>query len=85
MEMGVSAELVVEANKTLPTDMNMLSRQQLVDFKVLFDPDHYGPWRIEAARNGLVAFSRSEDERRQMTIYCTRAHRPELLISYRNM
>ena len=53
MEMGASAQLVVEANKTLPTDMNLLSKQQLIDFKVSFDPDHYGPWGIEAARNGL--------------------------------
>ena len=70
MEMGVSAELVIEANKTLPTDMNILSKQQLTDFKVSFDADHYGPWKIEAHRNGLVAFSRTQDEKRQMTIYC---------------
>lgn len=85
MEMGASAQLVVEANKTLPTDMNLLSKQQLIDFKVSFDPDHYGPWGIEAARNGLVAFSRSQDDKRQITIYCAKPHRPELLITYKDM
>jgi len=85
MEMGVSAELVIEANKTLPTDMNILSKQQLTDFKVSFDADHYGPWKIEAHRNGLVAFSRSQDEKRQMTIYCVGSRGAELLVTYSDM
>jgi hypothetical protein len=84
MEMGASAELVIEANKTSPDHMNLLSKQQLVDMKVSFDPEHYGPWRVEAHRNGLVAFSRSQDEKRQMTIYCLVSHRAELLLTYTN-
>ncbi len=85
MEMGVSAELVIEANKTLPTEMNVLSKQQLTDFKVSFDASYYGPWRIEAHRNGIVAFSRTQDEKRQMTIYCSVSRSAEMLVTYKDL
>src|SRR5262249_52467950 len=85
LEMGASAELVVEANKTLPIDMNILSKQQLTDFRVSFDPEHYGPWKIEAYRNGIVTFSRSQDEKRQMTFYCAGSRATILLVTYNDM
>jgi hypothetical protein len=85
MEMGVSAQLVIEANKTPPTEMNVLSKQQLIEFRVSFDAHHYGPWGLEPYRNGLVAFSRTQDGARQMTLYCTNSNRAELLITYNNV
>jgi hypothetical protein len=80
--MGASAGLVVEANKTLPTDMNIISKQRLTDFGVSFDPEHYEPWKIEAYRNGIVTFSRSQDEKRQMTVYCAGSRATILLVTY---
>jgi len=85
LEMGASAQLVIEANKTLPNDMNLLSKQQLIDFRVSFDPHHYGPWGIEPSRNGLVAFTRTQDEKHQMTVYCFNSHRAELLVTYQDV
>ena len=82
MEMGVSAQLVIEANKTLPTDMNVLSKQQLIEFRVSFDAHHYGSWALAPYGNGLVAFSRTEDAKRQMTLYCVTSNRAELLITF---
>ena len=82
IEMGASAELVVEANKTPPTEMAVLTQERLTNFRVAFDPKRYGDWKLEAHRSGLLAFSRTQDEKSQMTIFCDASGRSKLLITY---
>jgi hypothetical protein len=45
IEMGVDAGLVVQANKTDPTDMYLLTDKELIDLRVSFDPKRYGSWK----------------------------------------
>ena len=86
IEMGANAELVIEANKTPPTEINTLTEKQLLALRVKFDPEKYTPWSLEAFRNGLVIYSRSEDENKQITIFCADGGRQaELLIAYKEM
>src|SRR5450759_4868162 len=83
IEMGANAELVIEANKTPPTEINTLTEKQLLALRVKFDPEKYTPWSLEAFRNGLVIYSRSEDKNKQITIFCADGgRRAELLIAY---
>jgi hypothetical protein len=82
MEMGVSANLVIEANNTPPTEMNLLTKKQLTDYRVTFEPKLYSDWKLEAFRKGIVAYSRSQDEKNQMSIFCVASGRGELLITY---
>jgi hypothetical protein len=82
IEMGVSADLVAEANKALPSQMNMLSKKQLEQFRVVFDPKSYSNWKLEPYRNGLIAYSQTQDQKNKMTIFCTASRRAKLLVTY---
>lgn len=82
IEMGASAELVVEANKTSPAEMNVLTKKQLEEYRVAFEPRRYGGWKLEAFRKGVVTYSRTQDENSQMSIFCFAPGRNELLITY---
>ena len=81
LEMGVKPELVVEANRTAPTDISLPDDRQLLDFRVAFEAKRYGEWKLQAYRNGLLAYSVTQDEKNQMTLLCVRG-RSELLITY---
>ena len=82
IEMGASPELVVEANKTLPTRIHLLSAKELKSFKVSYDPDRYGEWKLAAYRKGLVAYSRTESQLTQMTLFCRAPGHTELMVNY---
>ena len=84
IEMGIKAELVVAANKTAPTEMNLLTREELAEFRVIYDPKEYGEWKLEAYRRGLLAYSRTQDEKQQMTVFCDGSHNAKMLVTYSN-
>jgi hypothetical protein len=50
--------------------------------RVSFDPKRYGNWTLEPYRDGLVAFSRTQDNTTQLTLFCAGPGRAELLVSY---
>ena len=83
IEMGASAELVIEANKTLPTEMNLLTKKQISNFRIAYNPREYGDWKLEAYRSGLITYSRTQDEKTQMTVFCGASRRAELVISFK--
>src|ERR1700749_3392638 len=39
-------------------------------------------WSLEAYRDGLVAFSRTQDYRAQLSVFCSGPGRAELLVTY---
>ncbi|WHQ68613.1 hypothetical protein [Methylorubrum extorquens] len=84
VEMGVDPRLVVEANKALPSEIFKPVDGQLKDWKVRYDPKAYGKWQTEAYKDGIVIFSRTQDERSQTTLFCTRGG-AELLISHKGL
>lgn len=83
IEMGASAKLVVEANKTPPTKTYLLSKNQLMEFRVAFDPARYDDWKLKVFENGIVAYSQSQDEKKSMKIFCGSHGQATLLVTYR--
>lgn len=81
LEMGVSGDLMVEANKTSPADMNILSLKKLTAYRVAFDPKRYEEWNLKAYRNGLVTESRTQDKKNKMTIFCDASGLAKLLLT----
>jgi hypothetical protein len=70
VRMGTDAQLVVVASKTPPTDMHILSEAEARELRVTWSPDDFGPWQIEPYGEGLVAFSRSQDKKKTLTMFC---------------
>lgn len=81
VEMGVDSRFVSKASSILPTNMHFLSDQELDEWKVRYDPDLIGSWKIEPWRKGVVAFAKSADERTTATVYCASDKVPQLLIT----
>lgn len=83
IEMGADPLLVIEATRTLPNAMKMLDADELIRTKVNFDPETYSPWTVEEYRGGVILVSRTADEQRQMTLFCTKSKRFELVLTFR--
>jgi hypothetical protein len=70
MQMGIHPSIVSLMVGTSADDIRWLTLDEVRSTKIAFDPSHFLPWAIEPYRQGLVAFSRSEDEKKQLTLYC---------------
>lgn len=84
VEMGVDPRIVVQANSALPNEIFKPTDGQLKDWKVRYDPKAYARWQAEAFKDGIVIFSRTQDEQSQASLYCTRGS-TEMLITYKGL
>lgn len=80
-EMGVDPRFISKASSVPPTSVHFLNDQELDEWKVRYDPDLIGAWRIEPWRRGIVAFAKSADERTTATVFCSSDRVPQLMIS----
>lgn len=79
-EMGIDPRFVSKASSVPPTSVHFLSDMELDDWKVRYDPDLIGAWRIEPWRSGIVAYAKSADERTTATFFCSSDRVPQLMI-----
>ena len=84
VEMGADPQVVIAANGMRPDEIFKPSEAQLKDWKVVFDPDAYGGWRIEPFKDGIVLFSRSQSGRSQLSLTCGR-NGAELLVTKKGL
>ncbi len=80
-EMGVDPRFVSQASSVPPTSVHFLNDQELDEWKVRYDPDLIGAWRIEPWRRGIVAYAKSADERTTATVFCSSDRVPQLMIT----
>lgn len=81
VEMGVDPRFISKASSVSPTSVHFLDDQELEEWKVRYDPDLIGEWRIEPWNRGIVAFAKSADERTTATVFCSSDRVPQLMIS----
>ena len=70
MQMGIDPSIVSLMVGTSANDIRWLTLDEVRSTKIAFSPSLFLPWAIELYRGGLVAFSRSEDKKKQLTLYC---------------
>lgn len=72
MEMGVEPMVVPLMVGTSAEDIRWLTVDEARATKIAFEPSKFSPWSIEPFGKGLVAFSRSDDGKKQLTLFCGR-------------
>ena len=70
MEMGIDPTVVQMMVGTLAVDVRWLTPEEVQTTKIAFLPSRFLPWKIEAYKNGLVIYSRSQDGKKQLTLFC---------------
>jgi len=70
IRMGIDSRLVLIAANTPPTDMHYLSQQEADELKVTWNPNKFDPWAIEIRNRGVVAFSKTSDRTKTVTLFC---------------
>jgi hypothetical protein len=71
IKMGIDLGVLTLMTKTSPSEIRWLTDDEMKTFKVTFNAKQFTPWAIEPYKNGLVAFSRSENNAHQLTLFCT--------------
>lgn len=73
-KMGVDLRLLALSIQAGPSQMRWLTPNELIEFKVTYQPNAWTPWRVVVPSNskGLIAISETQDESRSMQIYCTK-------------
>lgn len=72
LEMGLDPNIVSLMMGTSFDEMRWLNRNEMEATKILFLPSSFLPWNIEAYKDGIVAYSRSQDGMKQLTVFCRR-------------
>ena len=71
IKMGIDLNVVTLMTQTLPADVRWLSSEELKSARIDYDPNKFEDWAVEAYKSGLVAFTRSSNGARQLTLFCT--------------
>ncbi len=70
-EMGVDPIIATMIASKTPGEIKWLSDNDLASTKIVYDPKVFGDWAVEPSKAGLVAFTKSVDGRRQLTLFCS--------------
>lgn len=70
IEMGIDPVIISLMVGTSADDIRWLTLDEIFFTKIGFAPSQFTPWMIEPYRNGLVAYSRSRDQDKQLTLFC---------------
>ena len=71
LEMGIDPSIVPMMTTKGPTEIKWLSDSELASTKIHYDPKLFSDWAVEPYKAGLVAFSKSVDGTRQLTLSCS--------------
>jgi hypothetical protein len=83
MEMGIDPTIIPLMVGTSADDIRWLTLDELLSTKISFVPSQFLPWMVEPYGNGLVAYSRSWDENKQLTLYCGSNGQMQFLLNLR--
>lgn len=81
IEMNVDYRFVLKAAATSPASMYYFNTQELTAWRIVFNSDGFQPWEIETWKEGVIAFSRSNNEKTTATFFCTKENNNKLMIS----
>jgi hypothetical protein len=70
LEMAIDPSIVTMMTTKAPTEIKWLSDAELTSTKIKYDPKVFSNWAVEPYRSGLVAFTKSLDGARQLTLFC---------------
>lgn len=71
IEMGIDPSIVTMMVSKTPAEIKWLSSAELASTKIIYDPKVFGDWTVEPYKAGLVAFTKSADGARQLTLFCS--------------
>jgi hypothetical protein len=69
--MGIDPSIVPIMTTKQPTEIKWLSETELASTKIRYDPKVFSDWAVEPYKAGLVAFTKSIDGTRQLTLSCS--------------
>lgn len=70
-EMGVSSLLIAKSSSIAPNDMYFLTKNDLIEMKILQDNDQFEPWEIKANNNNFFLQSTTPDRNQEAYIFCS--------------
>ncbi|UDL90472.1 hypothetical protein LGH82_03660 [Mesorhizobium sp. PAMC28654] len=79
MAMGIDPGIVPMMAGTSSSDIRWLTAEEAKNTKIAYEPEEFAPWVIEPYGKGLVAFSKSNDGKKQLTLFCKNGHMRFLL------
>lgn len=71
MEMGIDPSILPLMVATSPNDIRWLTESEVHSTHIAFEPSQFNQWMIEGYGKGLVAYSRSLDNSKQLTLFCS--------------
>jgi hypothetical protein len=81
IRMGADASLPLVAANTSPAEMHFLSEEEANDLKVTWEPNKFDAWAIELRNRGVVAFSKTADRQKTVTLFCRADRIPRALVT----
>ena len=69
--MGIDPTIVPMMVTKEPGEIKWLSRSELASTKIIYNPNVFDDWRVELYKAGLVAFTKSVDGAKQLTLLCS--------------
>jgi hypothetical protein len=88
-KMGVDTFVVTLASQTPPTSMYVLTREELIKFRVISQGEIYGDWKLEPLSKGLFVSKTATDtnnvprpQSRTLGFYCKSDHPKDLVAVY---
>jgi hypothetical protein len=69
--MGIDPSIVPMMVTKDPGEIKWLSSSELSSTKLIYDPTVFDDWAVEPYKAGLVAFTKSADGTRQLTLFCS--------------
>ncbi|WP_103875498.1 hypothetical protein [Bosea lathyri] len=70
ISMGIAPSIIEMMNEKKADEMKWLTIEEIRRANIAFAPNAFEKWQIEAYGKGVVAFARSKDARKQLTIFC---------------
>jgi hypothetical protein len=71
LEMGIDPSIIPMMVTKAPSEIKWLSGAELASTKIIYDPKKFDDWTVGPYKAGLVAFTKSVDAARQLTLFCS--------------
>ncbi|MDE0927120.1 MAG: hypothetical protein OR997_08710 [Methylophilaceae bacterium] len=80
IQMGIDPKIISHMVGTSAEDIRWLTREEFKSTNLELNPFIFSPWNIELWGRGIVAFSRSEDKKKQLTLFCGKDKKMRFLL-----
>ncbi|MGJ4945041.1 hypothetical protein ACQR1W_31060 [Bradyrhizobium sp. HKCCYLS1011] len=79
--MGADARLMLIVAKSSPAEMHYFSEEEARGLRVTWEPNKFDAWAIELRNQGVVAFSKTADRQKTVTLFCRGDRIPRALVT----